>query len=114
MCGTCPLATGSRVAPATDPAGRGACTVTTAVPLLPSLVAVIVVVPPLATSATSPLGETVATVLVLHVHATVRPVSVVPLASLRLTVSRAVPPTGRVAGAGLTATLATGSRVPVP
>src|SRR6266550_4143702 len=108
MFGTCPLATGSRVGSATDPAGRGACTVTTDVPLLPSLVAVIVVVPPLARSVTSPLGETVATVGVLDVHATVRPVSVVPLASLRVTVSCTVPPTERVAGAGLTTTVATG------
>src|SRR6266550_7151538 len=113
MFGTCPLATGSRVGSATDPAGSGTCTVTTDVPLLPSLVAVIVVVPPLATSVTSPLGETVATVVVLDVHATVRPVSVVPLASLRVTVSCTVPPTGRVAGAGLTTTVATGTSATV-
>src|SRR5438309_4582887 len=113
MFGTCPLATGSRVGSATDPAGGGAWPGRTAVPLLPSLVAVIVVVPPLATSDTSPLGETVATVVVLDVHATVRPVSVVPLASLRVTVSCTVPPTGRVAGAGLTTTVATGTSATV-
>src|SRR5437667_6107032 len=113
MFGTCPLATGSSVGSATDPAGRGACTVTTDVPLLPSLVAVIVVAPPLATSDTSPLGETVATVVVLDVHATVRPVSVVPLASLRVTVSCTVPWSGSVAGAGLTTTVATGTSATV-
>src|SRR5438132_2114839 len=113
MFGPCPLATGSSVGSATDPAGRGACTVTTDVPLLPSLVAVIVVVPPLATSDTSPVGDTVITVGVLDVHATVRPVSVVPLASLRVTVSCTVPPTGRVAGAGLTTTVATGTSATV-
>src|SRR2546430_10639562 len=101
MSGACPLATGSRVGSATDPAGRGACTVTTDVPLLPSLVAVIVVVPPLATSDTSPLGETGATGVVLDVHAPLRPVRAVPLASLRVTVSCPVPPTRRGAGARL-------------
>src|SRR5207245_11137746 len=69
--------------------------------------------PPLATADTRPRGETVATVVGLDVHATVRPVSVVPLASLRVTVSCTVPPTGRVAGAGLTTTVATGTSVTV-
>src|SRR5205807_724555 len=113
MFGTCPLATGSRVGSATDPAGRGACTVTTDVPLLPSLVAVTVAVPPSATSVTSPVGDTVITVGVLDVHATGRPVKGLPLASLRVTVSCTVPPTGRVAGAGLTTTVATGTSVTV-
>src|SRR5438309_873382 len=113
MFGTCPLATGSRVGSATDPAGRGACTVTADVPLLPSLVAVTVAVPPSAASVTSPLGEPVATVGVLDVHATGRPVNGLPLASLSVTFSWMVPWSGSVAGAGLTTTVATGTSVTV-
>src|SRR5436190_5096458 len=111
MFGTCPLATGSRVGSATDPAGRGACTVTADVPLLPSLVAVTVAVPPSATSVTSPVGDTVITVGVLDVHATDRPVKGLPLASLSVTFSWMVPWSGSVAGAGLTTTVATGTSV---
>src|SRR5439155_8544303 len=113
MFGTCPLATGSRVGSATDPAGRGACTVTTDVPLLPSLVAVTVAVPPSATSVTSPVGDTVITVGVLDVHATDRPVKGLPLASLSVTFSWMVPWSGSVAGAGLTTTVATGTSATV-
>src|SRR5437660_12365187 len=113
MFGPCPLATGSRVGSATDPAGRGACTVTTDVPLLPSLVAVTVAVPPSATSVTSPVGDTVITVGVLDVHATDRPVKGLPLASLSVTFSWMVPWSGSVAGAGLTTTVATGTSATV-
>src|SRR5437016_6076812 len=113
MFGTCPLATGSRVGSATDPAGRGACTVTADVPLLPSLVAVTVAVPPSATSVTSPVGDTVITVGVLDVHATGRPVKGLPLASLSVTFSWMVPWSGSVAGAGLTTTVATGTSATV-
>src|SRR6266446_1416863 len=113
MFGTCPLATGSSVGSATDPAGGGACTVTTDVPLLPSLVAVIVVVPPSATSVTSPVADTVMIVGVLDAHATARPVSVVPLASLSVTFSWMVPWSGSVAGVGLTTTVVTGTSVSV-
>src|SRR5437879_7512173 len=113
MFGTCPLATGSRVGAATGPAGRGGCTVTTDVPLLPSLVAVTVAVPPSATSVTSPVGDTVITVGVLDVHATGRPVKGLPLASLSVTFSWMVPWSGSVAGAGLTTTVATGTSVTV-
>ena len=113
MFGTCPLATGSSVGSATDPAGGGACTVTTDVPLLPSLVAVTVAVPPSATSVTSPVGDTVITVGVLDVHATGRPVKGLPLASLSVTFSWMVPWSGSVAGAGLTTTVATGTSVTV-
>src|SRR6266550_2337398 len=85
------------------------------VPLLPSLVAVIVVAPPSATSVTSPLGDTVAIVGALEVHATVRPdsVSVLPLASLSVTASCTVPLAGSIAVAGLTTTDATGISVTV-
>src|SRR6266550_4012639 len=113
MFGTCPLATGSSVGSATDPAGRGACTVTADVPLLPSLVAVTVAVPPSATSVTSPVGDTVITVGVLDVHATGRPVKGLPLASLSVTFSWRVPWSGSIAGAGLTTTVATGTSVTV-
>src|SRR6266550_2087325 len=102
MFGTCPLATGSSVGSATDPAGSGTCTVTADVPLLPSLVAVTVAVPPAATSVTSPVGDTVITVGVLDVHATGRPVKGLPLASLSVTFSWRVPWSGSIAGAAAT------------
>src|SRR5207249_1701005 len=82
-------------------------------PLLASLVAVIVAVPPSATSVTRPVCDTVAIVGALDTHATVRPVSGLPLASLSVAVSCTVPPTGMVAEAGLTATVATGTMVTV-
>ena len=82
-------------------------------PLLASLVAVIVAVPPSATSVTRPVCDTVAIVGALDTHATVRPVSGLPLASLSVAVSCTVPPTGMVAEAGLTATVATGTIVTV-
>src|SRR6266436_5581584 len=74
-----------------DPDGSGACTVTADVPLLPSLIAVIVAVPPSARSVTSPVADTVMIVGALDAHATARPVSVVPLASLSVTLSVALP-----------------------
>src|SRR6266566_2449221 len=112
MFGTCPLATGSRVGSATDPDGRGACTVTADVPLLPSLVAVTVAVPA-ATPFTSPLLLTVAILVLLLAHVTVRPVSAVPAESFGVAVSCAVCPTVKLAVAGATATEATGTDVTV-
>src|SRR5438876_539725 len=79
-----------------------------AVPLFPSLVAVIVAVPA-ADPVTSPLALTVATPAALVPHAIVRPVSTFPLASFRLAVSCTVAPTGTLADAGLTTTDATGA-----
>src|SRR6266566_2995032 len=108
MFGTCPLATGSRVGSATDPDGRGACTVTADVPLLPSLVAVTVAVPA-ATPFTSPLLLTVAILVLLLAHVTVRPVSAVPAESFGVAVSCAVAPTDTLGAAGLTVTAATGA-----
>src|SRR5438128_1689581 len=90
----------------------GAVTVIAAVPLWPSLVAVIVAVPP-ATPVASPLPLTVAAAVLLLAHVTVRPVSVFPAASLVTAASCAVPPTERVADAGLTVTDATGTFVTV-
>src|SRR5207244_11051512 len=112
-CGACPLAAGRRVGSGTDPDGAGACTVRADAPLLPSLVAVIVAVPPSARSVTSPAWDTVMTVGALDVHATGLPVNRLPLASLSVTLSWTVPLDGTVAGARLTMTDATGPRVPV-
>src|SRR5690349_6258807 len=62
-------------------------TVTAEVPVLPSLVAVIVTGPPVATAVTRPLAFTVAIVASLVVHVTVRPVRGVPPASFGVAVS---------------------------
>ena len=59
-------------------------TVTLAVALLPSLVAVIVTGPPAAmpvTVATAPTGETVATAVLLEIQVIVRPLRTFPVAS---------------------------------
>src|SRR5437899_2256885 len=89
----------------TDATGTIA-TVTLAVPLCPSLVAVIVA-DPTATPVTRPLAETVAIVVLLVVQVTVRPVSTFPFASLTTAPSCCAEPTEMVAAAGLTATEAT-------
>src|SRR5882762_3368155 len=81
-----------------------------AVPLLPSLAAVIVA-DPTATPATRPLLFTVATCALLLDHVTRRPVSVVPAASLTTAANCWVAPTPILADAGLTATEATGTVV---
>src|SRR5438309_1217076 len=83
-------------------------TVTAAVPLWPSLVAVTVPAPT-ATPVTRPLAETVAIAPLLVVQVTVRPVSTLPLASLRVAVSCTVPPTYIFGVVGLTVTDATGT-----
>src|SRR5207237_655083 len=85
----------------------GAATVIAAVPLCPSLVAVIVA-DPAATPVTSPLLLTVAAAVLLLCQVTVRPVSVLPFASLRVAVSCCVWPSFSVADAGATVTEATG------
>src|SRR2546425_5860360 len=77
-----------------------------AVPLCPSEVAVIVAAPA-ATPLTRPLALTVATEAFEVVHVTVRPVSVLPLASFTVAVSGTVWPTCTDAVAGLTVTDAT-------
>src|SRR6266516_531611 len=86
----------------------GGFTVIDAVPLLPSLVAVIVT-DPTATPVTSPLPETGATVGSLLVQVTVRPLKGLPSASSGVAVSCWVPPTRIVAAVGLTLTDATGT-----
>src|SRR5260370_11347684 len=97
---------------ATDATGTGV-TVTADVPVLPSLVAVTVIGPPAIFPVTSPVAETVAMVASLVVHVTVRPVSGLPPASLRVAVSCSVAPTSTLAGDGVTATEATGTGVTV-
>src|SRR5438132_1395895 len=87
-------------------------TVTLALPLLPSLVAVIAA-DPAATPLTSPLPLTVATTVLPLAHVTTRPESALPLASCGVAVSCRVCPCCRFAVAGLTVTDATGTRVTV-
>src|SRR5881409_1476237 len=95
----------------TEATGTGV-TVMDAVPLWPSLVPVIVAEP--ATFAvTSPVPFTVATVVLLLDHVTVRPVNTLPFASLSVAVSGWVCPAGTLAAAGLTVTEATGTPVTV-
>src|SRR5207247_1159253 len=87
-------------------------TVIAALPLCPSLVAVIVA-DPAATPVTSPVPLTVATAVLPLAHVTTRPVSVAPLASLGVAVSCPVCPTGMLAVAGATVTDATGTTLTV-
>src|SRR5207245_881527 len=81
--------------------------VSAAVPLWPSLVAVIVAGPP-AMPVASPLPLTITTAVLLLAHVTVRPVSVFPAASLGTAVNCWVAPTWRPAVVGVTVTDATG------
>ena len=81
---------------------------TAAVPFLPSLVAVIVAVPT-TRPVTSPLPFTVATPSALLAHVTVRPVSTLPAASMRVAVNCCTVPTTTLALVGLTVTVATGA-----
>src|SRR5256712_1940061 len=89
------------------PGGGGAETVSAAVPLCPSLVAVIVA-DPAATPLTRPLPLTVATAVLLLAHVTVRPASGAPLASFGVAVSWTVCPAWTLGAGGLTVTDATG------
>ncbi len=86
----------------------GAVTVIAAVPLCPSLVAVIVADPAPA-PLTSPLPLTGATAVLLLPHVTTRPVRAVPFASRGVAVSCTVAPCGTLADAGVTVTDATGT-----
>src|SRR5690349_1590435 len=85
-------------------------TVMAAVPLLPSLVAVMVALPG-AIAVTRPVDETLATLGALVDHATVRPANSCPAASRGSAVSCVVWPTTRLLVAGVTATSATGTAV---
>src|SRR6266511_1882823 len=98
----------NRATPPGGGGGGGAVTVIVAVPLCPSLVAVSVAGP--ATSPlTSPVPLTPAIVGLLELHVTARPVSTLPLASLRVAVNCWTAPTATLALAGLTVTVATGA-----
>jgi hypothetical protein len=95
----------------TDETGIGV-TVMDAVPLLPSLVAVIVTGPPAETAVTMPvLASTLATAALLELHVTERPVSTLSLASFAVAVSCCVAPATILAEGGLTVTLETGTNV---
>src|SRR5712692_2202845 len=96
----------------TVPPPDGAVTVTPAVPLCPSLVAVIVA-KPAATPVTKPIPLTVATPALLVAQVIVRPVRGFPLASFGVAVNCTVCPTWILAVAGLTVTDATGTFVAV-
>src|SRR6266853_1347448 len=110
------VATSRSVAPRYTVAGLGL-TVTEATdrfatlaflfPFFPPLVAVIVAVPAV-TPVTRPVGDTVAIVVSLVSHVTVRPVSTFPLASLTTAVSCCVEPSARFTESGLTMTVSTG------
>src|ERR1051325_1183351 len=106
---TPPLAAAGRTAP--DATGT-LVTVIAAVPLLPSLAAVIVA-EPAATPVTRPLPFTVATDVLLLVQGRARRVRVLPWASLVVAVSCVVCPCATLAEAGLTVTDATGTLVTV-
>src|SRR5256885_2199799 len=90
------------------PDGDGAITVIAAVPLCPSLVAVMVA-DPAATPLTSPRPFTVARLVLLLIHITVRPVNTLPAASRSVVVSCTVLPASTVAEDGVTVTVATGA-----
>ena len=85
-------------------------TVTVAVPLLPSLVAVIVAAPA-ATPVTSPAPLTVATLPLLDAQLTGRPLSTLPAESFAVAVNGSVCPTATLGAAGLTPTVATAAGV---
>src|SRR2546426_1988138 len=87
-------------------------TITVALPVFPSLVAVIVGEPAV-TPVTSPLPSTVATPVVPLTQLIVRPLSGVPFASFGVAVSCTVWFTETLADAGLTLTDATGATVTV-
>src|SRR6266540_2112320 len=88
-------------------AGVDTRTVMAAVPLLPSLAAVIAAQPAVLPS-TSPLGLTVATLASLLAHVTARPGSGWPLASSGVAVSWTVRPASTFGEGGITTTAATG------
>src|SRR5207249_4195137 len=85
-----------------------AVTVRADVPVTVSDVAAMLAVPAV-TPLTIPLPVTVATAVLFDAQATVRPVSVLPFASLRVAVSWTVWPVGTDAEAGVTVTEATGA-----
>src|ERR1700688_1155580 len=96
---------------ATDATGTGV-TVIAAVALWPALLAVMVASPG-AMPVTRPLPATVATLGLLEVQVTTRPLNGLPFASLSVAVSCVVCPTITLADAGLMVTDATGTGMTV-
>jgi len=103
-----PATARSVTAPGAPGGGGGATTVSVAVPVFPSLIAVMTA-EPAARPVTSPLPLTDATDGFELVQLTARPESVLPLASLSVAASCWVWPTWIVAEPGVTATEATGT-----
>src|SRR4029077_8649120 len=85
-------------------------TVTTDVPVFVSLVAVIVA-DPAALPVARPVALTLAFVVSLLVQLTTRPVGGIPGVSCGVAVNGTVPPTSKLAGAGVTITDETGTTV---
>src|SRR2546422_7478028 len=108
-CTVCPIATVPELGVTVTAATGATVTVTVAVPLWPSLVAVIVTGPPGPAPVTSPLPFTVAIVLSLDCQVMTRPVNGLPFASRGVAVSCTVCPTVRLAVPGVTVTEATGT-----
>src|SRR2546430_2668656 len=91
----------------TDATGTGVM-VTEDVPLLPSLVAVMVMGPPTVFPVTRPVASTVAIARSVVCQVTTRPLNEFPFASLGVAVSWTVVPAFTGAGRGVTSTVATG------
>src|SRR5712692_2273638 len=87
---------------------KGTCTLTAAVPTIPSLVAVMLAVPAVI-PVTRPAPDTVATLALLLAQVMARPVRPLPEGSCTVAVSCTVPPTGSVSIGGVTVTEATGA-----
>src|SRR5881628_2634559 len=109
-CTVCPIATVPELGVTVTAATGDSVTVTLAVPLCPSLVAVSVTGPPAATPLTSPLPFTLAIALLLDCQLIARPVKGLPLASRGVAVSCTVPVIATFAELGVTVTEATGAR----
>src|SRR5216117_3904128 len=112
-CTVCPIATVPELGVTVTAATGATVTVTLAVPLCPSLVAVIVTGPPAATPLTSPLPFTLAIALLLDCQVITRPVKGLPLASRGVAVSCTVCPIAMVPELGVNVTAATGASVTV-
>src|SRR2546428_10994194 len=108
-CDLCPIATVAQLGVTVTAATGATGTVTVAVPLCPSLVAVIVTGPPAATPLTSPLPFTLAIALLLDCQVMTRPVNGLPFASRGVAVSCTVCPCSTLTEAGVTVTAATGT-----